>query len=274
MKIRIISLLIVSILAIQNTYGQYIEPMDLAKKIFGKEVFILNIDNYIIDEYQGQPNGHDLRDGAILNFTLLGQTDKKAVVSMTVSDSTGKGFDAYLHFRKDSIWKMSAFRTLAMTGILAASKIELESMTPQQVDDMIKRSKFSDRSEFDFQLGNIRLTLESDDNITKHFLANKMEFERIKDIALQELERNVSNEDSIMEVNKKLKTDYKKLFISSISFDNYHGVKHLNFLIGGVLDNSVGYIYVKDIKDLPEMSSDDIIMLKEIGNGWYIYKTT
>lgn len=42
----------------------------------------------------------------------------------------------------------------------------------------------------------------------------------------------------------------------------------------GQLDNSVGFIYVKDKKDLPEMNPGRIIMIREITNGWYIYKTT
>ena len=32
--------------------------------------------------------------------------------------------------------------------------------------------------------------------------------------------------------------------------------------------------FVKDKKDVPEMNPSRIIMIREIGNGWYIYKTT
>jgi hypothetical protein len=41
-----------------------------------------------------------------------------------------------------------------------------------------------------------------------------------------------------------------------------------------MLDNTVGYLYVKDKEDLPEMTDRRVIMIREISDGWYIYKTT
>ena len=106
------------------------------------------------------------------------------------------------------------------------------------------------------------------DNIIKHFQANQNEFEHLKNLALIQLERPEGTE-----LLENSKSDYKKLFISSVSIDEALG-NGINFLIGGMLDNSVGYLYVKDKKDLPEMSPELLIMIKEIGNGWYIYKKT
>lgn len=283
MTIRITTILTTLILTVTTVYGQTYEPLDLAKKIFGKDS-LPNIDNYTTGEYKGRPNGQDLQSGSTTKFTLLGQTDKTAVVAMTILDSLGKGLDTYLHFEKDTIWKVSAFRALALTGIIEQVKIGLEQMTPQQVDAMIKLSKknkkskelamFSSKEEYEFELGNARLTLELDDNIAKHFLTNKKEFERLKNLALTQLEKQDVDEQRSMKLIEDLKTDYQKLFISSVSTGGYELGNCINFLIGGMVDNSVGYIYVKDKKDLPEMNSDRVIMIKEIGNGWYIYKTT
>ena len=69
---------------------------------------------------------------------------------------------------------------------------------------------------------------------------------------------------------KKLAPDYRKLFISSVSYRN----ECLDFSIGGMLDNTVGYFYVKDKEGLPEMNLRDMIMVREIEDGWYLYKTT
>src|SRR5688500_5135114 len=140
MTIRVTMLFITVILAVTTVYGQTYEPLDLAKQIFGKDK-LPNIDNYITGEYKGRPNGQDLQKGSTTKFILLGQADNKSVVAMTILDSTGKGLDTYLHFKKDSIWKMSAFRALALTGIIEQVKIGLEKMTPQQVDDIIAKSK-------------------------------------------------------------------------------------------------------------------------------------
>ena len=282
MKTQITKTLAIFILTISTVYGQTYEPLELAKKIFGKDS-LSNIDNFISGEYKGRPNGQDLQSGSTTTFTLLGQTEKKAVVSMTILDSLGKGLDTYLHFEKGTVWKMNAFRALAMTGIIEQVKIELEKMTPQQVDDIIAKSKkkkkdgfamFTSIEDYNFQLGNARLTLELDNDISKHFVTNQAEFERLKNIALMQLEKKKVDKERSVKLVENLKTDYQKLFISSVSTGGYELGNCINFLIGGMVDNSVGYLYIKDKKDLPEMNSDRVIMIKEIGNGWYIYKTT
>lgn len=270
------------ILTMTTVCGQTYEPLDLAKKIFGKDSLV-NIDNFIKGEYKGRPNGKDLQKGSTTKFTLLVQAGNRSVVAMTILDSTGKGLDTYLHFEKDTTWKMCAFRALALTGIIEQMKIGLEKMTPQQIDNIITESKkkkkddfamFTSREEYNFQLGNAKLTLELDENIAKHFNANQAEFERLKNLALAQLEKEKVDEERSLDLINNLKADYQKLFISSVSTGGYELGNCLNFLIGGMVDNTVGYIYVKDKKDLPEMNSDRIIMIREIGNGWYIYKTT
>lgn len=276
---RAMTIFTILILTVTTVYGQTYEPLYLAKKIFGKDS-IPNIDNFITGEYKGRPNGQDLQSGSSTKFTLLGQTEKTAVVAMTILDSLDKGLDTYLHFEKDTVWKMSAFRALAMTGIIEQVKIELEKMTLQQVDEIIAKSKkedfsmFTSREDYNFQLGNAKLTLELDDNIAKHFVTNQVEFERLKNLALSQLEKEKVDEERSLKLIENLKADYQNLFISSVSTGGYELGNCIVFLIGGMLDNSVGYIYVKDKKDLPEMNSDRVIMIREIGNGWYIYKTT
>ena len=197
MKTRITTIFTTLILTFTTVYGQKYEPLELAKKIFAKET-LPNIENYISGEYDGKPNGKDLQNGSITKFALLGQTDKTAVVGMTVLDSIGRGLDTYLHFEKDTSWKMTAFRALAMTGMIEQIKIELEKMTPQQVNEMIEKSKknknddfemFKSREDYNFQLGNTKLTLELDENIINHFLTNQAEFERLKNLALIQLEK-------------------------------------------------------------------------------------
>jgi|ERR1035437_8964234 hypothetical protein len=269
--------------AVLNSYSQNYEPLDLAKKIFGKDS-MPDIGNYVIGEYKGRPNGLGLRKGSTTKFLLLDQTDKKAVVAMTVLDSTGKGHDAYLHFTKNSSWKMNAFRIFALTGIIEQAKNELEKLTPQQVDDIIKSSKknkkgneyslFTSKEDYEFELGNARLTLDLDDKIMEHFLKNETEFERIRNSILNELHGQQIDKAIDMNVGDVLKPDYRKLFISSVTTGGYEFGNCINFLIGGMEDNSVGYLYTKDKNDLPEINPNRIIMLREIGSGWYIYKTT
>jgi phosphopantetheine adenylyltransferase len=266
-----------------TAFGQTMEPLDLAKRIFDKEGFP-NIEKYIAGEYKGRPNGQDLQSGSITRFLLLGQTTDKAVIAMTILDSAGNGLDTYLHFEKDSIWKMHAFRALAMTGMIEQAKNELEKMTPQQVDELVEKAKtvknkehvvFASREDYDFELGNARLILELDANIIQHFLRNKAEFERIKEAALKEVAIKENDGERSIKLVEKFRNDYRKLFISSVSYGGYElGGKCLAFSIGGVLDNTVGFLYIQDKMDLPEMNDGRVIMLRVISDGWYLYKTT
>jgi hypothetical protein len=282
MKTRLATILITFILTAPTIYGQGYEPLDLAKRIFGKES-MPDIGQYITGEYKGRPNGQDLAKSAVTKFVLLGQTEKKAVVGMTILDSLGRGLDTYLYFEKETVWKMSAFRSLAMTGIIEQMIIELEKMTPQQVDDLIAKSNekknkgystITSREDYNFQLANAKLTLELDENIVKHFVANQEAFERLKTLALAELGEASSSDERSVELLSTVKQDYKKLLINSVSTGGYELGNCINFLIGGMVDNAVGYLYVEDKNDVPEMNPDRVIMIREIGNGWYVYKTT
>lgn len=256
------------------------EPMQLAKLIFAQDSFAL-MQNHITGEYDGKPNGKDIDNKVQIHFRILEQTDSSAVINMTVIDSIKHGIDTYLFFEKDSVWKMSAFRALAQTGILENIKYELENMTPEKIEETIQLSKknkqketFSSIEEYNMLLGELRLTLDLDDTIIKHFNDNRVEFERIKEIVLKELETIKINEEQEINIGKNIEIEYKRLYVSSISIGGYEFGNCLNFTIGGMLDNTVGYMYVRDKKDLPHMSSHGFIMIREIGNGWYIYKTT
>jgi hypothetical protein len=60
MNTRVTTILVLLILTVTAIYGQAFEPLDLAKKIFGKDS-LANINNYITGEYKGNPNGQNLQ---------------------------------------------------------------------------------------------------------------------------------------------------------------------------------------------------------------------
>lgn len=268
---------------ISSILGQSLEPIELAKKIFGKEK-IDNISFYITGEYLGSPNGQDLAEEFTTKFTLLEQTGKTAVVNMTIIDSIGKGLDTYLHFEKDSIWRMKAFRALAMTGFIEQIVSELESMTAEQVEKIIEESintednnsaMFRSKDEYRFLLENSKLTLALDDDIVKHFETHRLEFDKLRDLALEELSNTKVNDQQITKLLADQEESCKKILVAEVSFGDYLvGGNCLSFHIGGMIDNTVGYLYVKDKKDLPQMNPSRVIMLRKIGDGWYLYKTT
>jgi len=274
---KIISFYIFSLITTLS-FSQNIEPLELAKKLLNKDSFE-DLEKYSTGEFKGHPNGEDLGKSVKLNFRLLNQTKNSALVNVTIKDSLDKCIDTYLHFEKDSIWKISAFRALAMTGMLEQIKTEFEKMSESAIDSLIIYQKDSDhkmfetKEDFKYQLANIKLTLESDDNIINHFNKNKADFLKLKG-EVSTIDFN-QEEPTYRRTNlkEKLKSNYDQLLINSIT-TTFHCDDCFEFIIGGMLDNTVGYLYVKDIANLPEINPSRIIMIREIGNGWYIFKTT
>ena len=267
------SLILILISGILN--AQELQPLELVEKVFTDKKFAKKTSKFSTGEYKGHPNANDLGENVNLNFRLLNQSENSAVVNITIVDSLGNGIDTYAHLKKDKKWKIEAFRALAMTGILHQIKTEFENMTEQQIDSLIKTDaeNFKLRKDFDIEFENIKLTLDLDDTIIEHFKKNKEKFEQLR-IELLDIEIN-EDEQSYRKINlgEKIKIDYKELLLNSISTSNYCD-NCFEFVIGGMIDNTVGYLFVPKGQTIPKMNPNRLILLREIGNGWYIFKTT
>lgn len=258
--------------------GQGYEPLELSKKVFARDTFP-DLPRYSTGEYQGHPNGRDLAPGLKAAYKLLEQNDQTAVVAVTFIDSAGKYLNTYLHFKKDGNWKIAAFRALAMTGMIETVHEELSAMSPEQVDRIIyahlpadkDHRPFKTKKEYIYQWRNTGLTLASDSELVAYFRQHKPEFEKLKTILEARGLYKSAGGVIQMPAAADLMDQVKALYLNNVS---PIGASALNFNIGGIIDNTVGYLYVKDKKDLPKMSPDDYIMIMEIGDGWYLYKTT
>jgi hypothetical protein len=281
---RLLFLIVFVWVAIAGCHAQeMIQPVELAEKIFGKTKF-KELNKYCTGEYKGRPNGKDFHKDVSTKFLLLQQLDTTAVVSMTITGKKGVGIDAYLFFRKeDKVWKLGAFRGLAMTGMIEQIVDYMQSLNDAQIDTLIAKGRedttgregmFKSRADFDFELGNSKLTIALDDDIIAHFNHHKEEFDRLKNIALEKLRRAKQAGSEAPDMSSDMKPDLQKIFISTVHTGEYGCDECVDFLIGGILDNTVGYLYIKDKKDVPAMSPERFIMIREIGDGWYLYKTT
>jgi hypothetical protein len=276
-------LLLFIFVAILPCNAQNYDPLALSKKIFSKDAFP-NIKKYVTGEYKGRPNGKDFRSDLKVSFTLLGQNNQTAVVNITLSDSTGKEFDAYLHFEKQKIWKACAFRALALTGIIEQVHEGVVKLTPAQVDSIIASPPvtvngedmrmFKSKEEYQFLLGNTGLTLASDKELIAHFYKNKGAFVRLKNELIKKGILNQKDTIDLIKNDEKISKEVKSLLLDNVlpNFEETHNA--LDFLIGGITDNAVGYFYIKDPKDVPKMSPNHFIMIRALGDGWYLYKTT
>lgn len=271
--------------------SQELEPLELVEKVFTEQEFIPEIAKYSSGEYNGNPSVNDLAEGTNTSFRLLNQTNKTAVVNVTLTDSLGKGFDTYVHLmkttysdgefdnyveKKETNWKIVAFRALAMTGMLEDILQEMEGMTENQLDSFLisdmGKETFESKEDFYREMENIKLNLALDNEIIEHFESNRQGFEILKDEIL-EIEANDTSDYKERNLGEKIKTKYKKLLISTVS-DSFYCTDCIKFVIGGMIDNSVGYMYIPNENQVPDMSPSRLIMLREIGGGWYLFKTT
>ena len=44
--------------------------------------------------------------------------------------------------------------------------------------------------------------------------------------------------------------------------------------IGGVLDNSLGFLHAADPAAVPPVGPEEYIWIEPVGDGWYLFKTT
>ena len=264
-----------------NCHGQN-DPLTLAKMIFARETFT-DLDKHVTGEYKGRPNGTDLPKNVTTNFELLDETNTTAVVAMTIVDSAGNAFDTYLHFVNEDVWKVTALRALAVTGIYSEIIARYEKMTQAQRDslDVLQKKMAKEIPGYSYKpnsmewtFKNAKLLLSSDKDLIDYFKINKQKFEVLRDALLMKGFLQSSKSLAEFDASNTIQPQLDDLLIDNVGRAGSGSSKNLEFIIGGMVDNSVGYFYLKDKKNKPFMSTNGYIMIREIGNGWYLFKTT
>ena len=196
---------------------------------------------YAVDE---PTMGDRLPKEVSATYRKLYEKNNKAVYAVLLSDGQqSQDWYAYLE-RENEIWKLSAVRKLALPGMFFMALQQLET-----------KQKRSEEEEWKYQ--NMLLTIKSDKELKEYLKSKLVEFNDVVALLLKDK-------------NEQYEIKSKRLFINSI--ENNNGVIELS--IGGILDNSVGYLYVMPGNNPPEMSPSEFIYIEKITDGWYIYKTT
>ncbi|PIE50580.1 MAG: hypothetical protein CSA38_02085 [Flavobacteriales bacterium] len=272
-----IKLVCLFILGSVSCYSQDYQPIELAKKLFTTD--FPNVQNYIKGEFKGRPNKNDLAKGVNTKFKTLTLDHKNAVVNVTVTDSLGKGVDAYLHFERENVWKITALRGLAMTGLYFQMLEDYDKMSDDDINQLIISNKnnidsFRSKEEFLTLMNNIRLTVALDDDIVKHFKDNQSKFYALK-TEIQKY-KNTNPKATSKEITAHFKKQIQNLYLTSYGCLDLEWLceECFSFTIGGMVDNMVGYFYLPNGVKLPKTNPSRLIMIREIGEGWYMFKTT
>ncbi|GAA4348977.1 hypothetical protein GCM10023185_05400 [Hymenobacter saemangeumensis] len=208
---------------------------------------------------------------------LLLQGAGTAVVAVELRDSLSRN-DFYLHFRKEaSRWKLEAVRSLAMTQLGAPMLQLLTTLPPADIADYNLKHPDADHA---FTVGNLRLWAAPDADIAAHFERNRADFEQVLRLVQAgpyfkgAPGRLAPTDEAAVNENPTVHALLRKLFLGQVSRRETGCSSCVEFIIGGKQRSTVGLLYEPNAAALPSMSPVRIIMLKPLGQGWYLYKTT
>ncbi|WP_141106588.1 hypothetical protein [Hymenobacter gelipurpurascens] len=263
--------------------AQPLKPLQIAEQFVAKSGWA-DMKNYLSGEAAGQARNQSLGQQIPANLErrcqLLQQDQRTAVVAVELLDSVSRN-DIYLHFRRDSTtakapWKLEAVRSLSMTQLGPPMLKLLTEMPPAEVAQYNQKHPAAPH---DFMLGNIRLWIGSDADIQQHFRRNQAAFQRAAQL-IQARQYFTAAPDTAglgeQAANSavELQALLQPLYISRVTRRYLGCATCLEFIIGGVSGNTVGLFYQPKPEQVPAMTPDHIIVIKPLGNGWYLFKTT
>lgn len=138
-------------------------------------------------------------------------------------------------------WTIEAVRTLALPQFIHELRDELRAETHRNAEQ-------------DRLLRNFELTFKTDAELRLWFGAHRGDLDAMRGLTGLAAEAAA----------KRLDGDAFKR--SPEGFEQ--------FLIGGILDNSVGFLFVPEGKSPPPISPDNYIWIEPMGGGWHLYRTT
>jgi hypothetical protein len=261
-------------------------PLSLTKKIFGGE--LKNYKSYLATEIIDQDfDPKKISKKSIIKYeTILNKTNK-TVIAVSIADKVTYT-DVYLIWIKNGDWKLKSIRSLWLPAMyqvmLGQFRNQDEAAIKRKYDELLKSAIESDTTlteadalkqlgdfdEFKMNINMMNLTVSPDKELIEHFNKNKDKFYSL----LEKIKKENADKSQTWKFDNKsiYKTDISAIKISSIT--NFENPKIIRFTIGGMSENFTGYFYCENPSDLPEIESKGYIMIRPLGNGWYLFKTT
>lgn len=162
-------------------------------------------------------------------------------------------------FKADDGWRIDKYRTLPGIGQLYAYAYGQSSIEPKFIDILSQRK-------YPVSKDSAKLALKDDRQLIDYFNANKSAFYELNDVIEK---KDITNYDKA--TNDLIHT----LGLTDVitNYNNYCRDCRF-FIIAGTDDNTVGYFYLEDKSLLPKITGQALIIIRDMGNGWYFYKGT
>ncbi len=165
--------------------------------------------------------------------------------------------DVYFYLQFDGGWRVGAVRLLSLTGIIEQVYLGLKA-----------KSALTEEEKGIFE--NSKLTLSADKELKTWFLQNRKALAELYTL-LQTKGKNAAlylNRD-----DKKFPEAAQLLRTLNLSSASIQPNGNIEIVIGGITDNTVGFVY-SPLKEPPQISPSSYIWVEEIAAGWYLFRTT
>lgn len=248
-------------------------PLEISKIVFGNDGFDyskvlpfccemheLNFREYSL--------GQMLPSQTLRNYQLLYQGDSIAVVAVSMN-LNNENQDIYVFFSKLEDWHIETIRTFVKTEVIKTAISEVDMLDNDSASKIIAKYGYDDVGNY---IKRNKLLISSDKNIENYFIENEATFQEI--ISYIETQYPQISSERIRQLNKDEFISNKLNLLLIDKIVPTEGSEFIGFQIGGIMDNSAGFFYQNDPNKVPKMSKDLYIMIKPLGNGWYLYKTT
>lgn len=202
----------------------------------------------------------EAKELATASKSNLPAADKVVAVSPTFAAArivlrspAGEEADAYFYLEKTAAgWAVSAYRQMVMTGMDMMLLAEMRKQRELSPDDQIAKE-------------NLELTLSSDSQLRGWFAANRAAIEEMARVhagAAFPPSPGVTRDGIVA-------ASLKSLSLGSIETQG----DITQVLIGATFDNSVGFLRAGP-SGPPAISPSLYIWIEELGDGWFLFRTT
>lgn len=244
-------------------------PQWVVERFYQRELWAERGDHLAgeLEEFREAPTpGNELREGARVTIRPLQVGGDHAVFATTVvyPDIVE---DAYLFLQRGERWQIVSYRGLALPELFYAMIDTLQAM-PERTP------------EYERMLRTLRLVTQPDSALKAYFAGHRAEFdalgraaaeaEGLSTVYAEPLEKDESLSPALLRIREMLRA----LALGRATLRDEQAPGCVLLEIGGMMDDTAGYLYAPAGCRVPRMSPEYFIYLEELAPGWYVYKTT
>lgn len=229
------------------------------KRFFGQPEFEEKKGFYIGEmatTYSDAPTMGFYTKGAAVVYRELA-SDQNQIVYAIDYRKDGETSNWYAYLRPDGDqWKLSAVRSLVLPGVFYMALEQAKA-----------KPNLSPSEQWEIEI--MELTAASDSQLKQHLRDNEAALKALTNIAFDD-------QALIQASNEEPKTAAARLYELHLSYAEPYSKIHgaIQFTIGGMRDDKVGYLFIPEGKEPPPMDPSNFIYIEEVLPNWYLFKTT